>query len=296
MIARWALVATLVGVCFAPATDAKIVHRERSLYNTILVDKRGSLVCLQFTVRSNQRNQSCRDERKPREMVFHYTRMMMSSLLLQPNPGRILIVGLGGGTLPVALAELYPEATIDVVEIDPAVVKVAEDYFAFAPTANMRLVTQDARVFTKRAVLRHDTYDLIMLDAFNGDYIPEHLMTREYLEENRALMSDSSVLAANTFAISDLYHHESTTYQAVFGTFLNLKSAVSANRIIIASRGSLPDRDALDQRARQLDPHLRPFGIRVRDYPRHMDREPDWDTGARVLTDQWSPANLLQGR
>ena len=61
-------------------------------------------------------------------------------------------------------------------------------------------------------------HDLIMLDAFNGDYIPEHLMTREYLEETSKLMAENAVVVANTFSISQLYHHESTTYQAVFGS------------------------------------------------------------------------------
>ncbi len=275
---------------------ARIVHRERSLYSTILVDQRGSLLCLKFSIRRNQRNQSCIDTRRPKEMVFTYTRMMMAGLLLKPNPARILILGLGGGTLPMTLSELYPDAAIDVVEIDPAVVTVAHEYFGFEPTANMQVFTQDARVFTKRAGLRGDTYDLIMLDVFNGDYIPEHLMTREFLEETQTLMSDGAVLVANTFTISRLYHHESTTYQAVFGVFLNLKSAASANRIILATSGELPERTVLVQRAKDLAPRVRQFGIRPGQYPAAMNATPDWDTSARVLTDQYSPANLLQGR
>jgi spermidine synthase len=277
-------------------TDARVVHRERSLYNTILVDQRGSLLCLKFSIRRNQRNQSCVDTRKPNEMVFAYTRMMMASLLLQPEPARILIIGLGGGTLPTALARLFPEAVIHVVEIDPAVATVARDFFGFEPTANIEVFTQDARVFTKRAGLRGDTYDLIMLDAFNGDYIPEHLMTREYLEETQRLMSDDAVVVANTFSISQLYHHESTTYQAVFGTFFNLKSAASANRIILATSGELPAREVLQQRAHDLGPRLRRFGVKPDQHAKAMKTKPDWDTSARVLTDQYSPANLLQGR
>ncbi len=82
-----------------------------------------------------------------------------------------------------------------------------------------------------------------MLDAFNGDYIPEHLMTREYLAETRALLTSDGVLASNTFAISRLYHNESVTYADVFGPFFNLRSDDTANRVIIASRGALPDTD-----------------------------------------------------
>ena len=293
------LIFTMAAVAcgFAATTlDARIVHRERSLYSTILVDQRGSVTCLQFSIRRDQRNQSCVDTKRPKEMVFTYTRMMMAGLLVNPDPARMLVLGLGGGTLPMTLAELYPDAAIDVVEIDPAVVAVARKYFAFEPTDNMQVFTQDARVFAKRAGLRGDTYDLIMLDVFTGEYIPEHLMTREFLVETRRLMNANAVLVANTFTISQLYHHESTTYQAVFGTFLNLKLAASANRVILATIGSPPERTLLEQRAKALSPRLKKYGVQVADYPKAMKVTPDWDTSARVLTDQYSPANLLRNR
>ena len=276
------------------AADARIIHRERSLYSTILLDERGSTICLQFSVRQDQRNQSCKDRRNPDKLVFGYARMMMKSLLLQPDPERILIVGLGGGTLPMTLASLYPDSRIDVVEIDPAVVTVAETYFEFQETDQIRVFVQDARVFTKRAGMRGDLYDLIMLDAFNGDYIPEHLMTREYLEETRDILAADGVIAANTFAISRLYDHESATYQAVFGTFYNVTSRESANRIILTTGKPLPELDELADTAKALAPRLRRFDVRLQDYRKQFSSEVDWDPDARLLTDQYAPANLLR--
>lgn len=292
---RALLIAGLFTAQLLPAdAEARIVHRERSLYSTILVDERGSLLCLQFSVRQDQRNQSCLDSRNPRRLVFAYAKMMLAGLLLNPDPQRILVVGLGGGTLPIALSELYPESRIDVVEIDPAVKTVAETYFGFAETEKMRVLLQDGRVFTKRAITRGDKYDFIMLDAFNGDYIPEHLMTREYLEETRALMTDDGVVISNTFAISELYDHESVTYEAVFGTFFNVRDTTSANRIIIAVNGDLPDRATLSGRALQLAMPLRTYDMRIADYPPIFSTAIDWDQNARVLTDQYAPVNLLR--
>ena len=278
------------------ASAADIIHRERSLYSTILVDQRGSTICLQFSIRKDQRNQSCMDRNAPKRMIFDYARMMMSSLLLQPEPARILMIGLGGGTLPTALHELYPDAQIDVVEIDPAVKTVAETYFDFRESERMKVILSDARVFTKRAVAREDKYDLIMLDAFNGDYIPEHLMTREYLEETRELMNPGAVLVANTFAISKLYDHESVTYQAVFGTFFDLRTPTSANRVILAQLKPLPETADLMSTARTLNPALKPYGLQLTDYPERFSTRVDWDTDARVLTDQYAPANLLRNQ
>lgn len=289
----------MVLVClsiFCSATQAKVIHRERSLYSTILVDQRGSTLCLQFSVRSDQRNQSCVDQKNPKKLVFGYAKMMLSSLLLQPDPHDILIIGLGGGTLPTTLHELYPNARIDVVEIDPAVKTVAETYFNFTASEQVVVFLQDARVFTKRALIRDESYDLIMLDAFNGDYIPEHLMTREYVEESRQLLRAGGVLVANTFSISKLYDHESETYRAVFGEFYNVTTNDSANRIIIARNEPLPDGLEFAAIARQLAPALRPYDLRIVDFPRRFSKKRNWDESARVLTDQYSPANLLQNQ
>jgi spermidine synthase len=196
----------------------------------------------------------------------------------------------------MALAELYPTAQIDVVEIDPAVATVAKRFFGFAESANLKVFEQDARVFTKRALTRDQRYDLIMLDAFNGDYIPEHLMTREYLSETKSLLTDDGVIAANTFTISQLYDHESATYYDVFGEFFNLRTSQSSNRVILTSQQPLPSVMVLGQQARQLETRLEPFGVDIRDYPRLLSIEVDWDDEARILTDQYSPANLLQNQ
>ena len=65
----------------------------------------------------------------------------------------------------------------------------------------------------KRAAARGLSWDYIMLDAFTGDYIPEHLMTREFLEEVSAALTEDGVLVANTFASSALYDAETPPTQ-----------------------------------------------------------------------------------
>ncbi|HEX7035972.1 MAG TPA: fused MFS/spermidine synthase [Pseudomonadales bacterium] len=291
-----AVLALAAALASAAPAHARIIHEERSLYSTILVNEQGPVRCLQFSIRRDQRNQSCVNQRRPKEMVFAYARMVMTGLLLEPEPRRILILGLGGGTLPMALNELLPEADIDVVEIDPAVVRVAREYFGFAPTERVDVFAQDGRVFVKRAAAQGETYDLVILDAFNGEYIPEHLMTREFLEEVRSLLGGDGVLVANTFSISDLYDHESATYAAVFGEFFNLRADNTGNRVIITRPGRLPPTDVLAERAAALQDTVAPYGVDYDELLGLMSTEPDWDPDARILTDQYSPANLLRSR
>ena len=273
---------------------AKTIHQERSLYRNIVVNEERGRRCLVFTIKRDERNQTCKDMRNPKRVVFPYVRMTLSGLLVNPKPESVLVVGLGGGTIPVLLAELYPAADIKVVEIDPAVITVAKTYFDFFETDKLTVDAADARVYIKRAKLRKQKYDLVILDAFTGEYIPEHLMTAEFLQETKDLLTENGVLIANTFSSSKLYDHESTTYAEVFGRFLNLKMPETGNRVIVATKGNLPGDFALKNRAKQLSARLQTYGVKMEAFPRFMSREIDWDTSKRILTDQYSPANLLQ--
>lgn len=277
----------------APAAG-EVIHQERSLYRDLTVEQNGQRRCLIFNVHRGDRNQTCIDLDEPERLVFSYTRMSFAGLLLAPEPESILVAGLGGGSIPMTFSDLFPDAQIDVIEIDPAVVSVAKDFFLFEETANMRVYVNDARVFIKRAGLEGRKYDYIVLDAFTGDYIPEHLLTREFLEEVKQILNPDGVLVANTFSTSRLYDHESVTYQRVWNEFYNFRLPTSGNRIIITRIGALPPRGDLTGAARRLADQVEKYGIPLLEYPARMSTRVDWDMSRRMLTDQYSPGNLLR--
>src|SRR6185295_8635812 len=124
-------------------------------------------------------------------------------------------------------------------EIDPAVEHVASRYFNFETSDRTHVIESDDRIYVKRALRGTQRYDLIMLDAFDHEYIPEHLLTQEFLQEMKSLLAPNNILTANTFSSNGLYEHESVTYEKVFEKFFNLKRE---NRVI--SRGSAPCRIA----------------------------------------------------
>jgi len=285
---------TLLACVLSLHSFADVIHREKSLYRNIEVVETADRRCLIFAVRQSNHNQSCIDLNDPQRIVFPYVRMTLAGLLIQPNIERALIIGLGGGTVPMTLQALYPGARIDSVEIDPAVVRVASDYFGFTSDERNQVAVQDARVFVRRQISKGLRYDYILLDAFTGEYIPEHLMTQEFLKEVKNLLASDGVLVANTFSSSRLYDLESVTYAAVFGDLYTMRLPVSGNRIILATRsGQLPDASRLNERAQTLAPRLAPFGVGLLSFPEYITDRVDWDTSATVLTDQYSPANLL---
>lgn len=274
----------------ASAENMKLVHSQRSLYREVLVYEGRGIRCMCFTRDCRIGRQSCMDVAQPDRIVMNYPQMMLTALYANPEPSSVLIIGLGGGTIPRALQQVVPNVRIDVVEIDPAVVNVAKKYFGFAENGRVRAIEADGRVFVKRALREGRRYDLVMLDAFDHEYIPEHLLTREFLTEVKSLLTPDGVLAANTFSSSRLYDHESVTYAAVFPTFFNLKKD---NRVIIAGNGPLPAKDTLRANSRRFAHSFRRFGFDAAGMLQLFKTTPDWNRDARVLTDQYSPANLL---
>ena len=281
---------------FSQSIAAEVIHQERSLYRNILVEDQGDLRCLRFNVKTSKTNQSCLYKSNPQRLVFNYTKLLFSGLLLIDNPKSILIIGLGGGTMSNTLQQLYPQSSITNVEIDPAVIKVARQYFGFFENQHVSSVVQDGRIFIKRAAIKNQQYDWIILDAFNGDYIPEHLLTQEFLQETKNLLSPNGILSANTFSVSDLYAHESATYKAVFGDFYNVRNQKNSNRIILATNGKLPSLQLMAQRANTLQQRLTPYAVNLLEVSKYMtsiSQEQDWPENTKLLTDQFSPANLL---
>ena len=96
--------------------------------------------------------------------------MIFAGLLVNPEPTRGLMIGMGGGTISSVLTSVYPDLTMDLVEVDQAVVNVATEYFGFRKTDQIDVHVTDGRVFTRRALFRKEQYDLIILDAFTGEY------------------------------------------------------------------------------------------------------------------------------
>jgi spermidine synthase len=279
----------LSAACSARA-DQRLVHSERSLYREVLVYESGDVRCMCFTRHCRVGRQSCMDKRNPDRIVMNYPKMMLGALFVNPAPRSVLVIGLGGGTIPRALRQLLPETRIDVVEIDPAVVRVASRYFGFEPGDKTQVIESDGRVYVKRTLRGTQRYDLIMLDAFDHEYIPEHLLTQEFLQEVKSLLAPGGVLAANTFSSSGLYEHESVTYARVFEKFFNLKRE---NRVIVTRLGTLPGQEQLRATARQFADAFDRYGFEAAEIVPLFTQERDWDPRARVLTDQYSPANLL---
>lgn len=297
----FALLLTILAVgltsLYTPVSNAKILEEERSLYQNIYVIKEAGFICMRFRKKSHDDlSQSCIFDDGSKQLVFDYYKLVMGATFFLEQPKEILVIGLGGGVLVNAYQEIYPEANITSVEIDPVVAKMAKKYFDYDDSDKQyQTHIQDGRVFAKRALRKDKRYDFILLDAFNSDYIPEHMMTKEYLQEVKGLLKPGGIVIANTFSSSALFDHESETYKAVFGELYQIRfKDEKTNRVIVVSNEKLPPKKSLLKKANDNAPLLLEYGVDTLKVFDAISDEVNWDTDAKVLTDQYSPANLLQ--
>ena len=97
--------------------------------------------------------------------------------------------------MPRFLEVMFPEASVEVVEIDPEVTEVATEYLALP--VNTRIVTYGEDARTKLQELPNGKYEFIVGDAFNDVSVPYHLTTLEFNEMVFELLSEDGVYAIN---------------------------------------------------------------------------------------------------
>ncbi len=148
------------------------------------------------------------------EPVFPYIRFYRLIRHLNPETQRALMIGGGAFTYPRDYAAMFPEATMDIVEIDPALPKLAEQYFRFSPSPRLRTIAEDGRTFVNRD---HEPYDAIFIDAFSSYNIPFHLTTREAVERFSHLLAPEGAVLMNI--ISPLEGPETRLLSAIHATY-----------------------------------------------------------------------------
>lgn len=136
---------------------------------------------------------------EPRKLVYDYEKVYakFTDQIAKDRPFlRTLFIGGGGYTFPKYMEALYPQSSIEVIEIDPGVTQVAQDLLGLDPEAKIITYNEDARIFFNE--LEGDPeHDLIIGDAFNDFSVPYHLTTREFNERVKRCLKDDGFYMVN---------------------------------------------------------------------------------------------------
>jgi spermidine synthase len=281
-IRGWLLALALALPGAARAEEPRtLVEQRESVYNNIFVYRQGPYLSMTFGRNRALYTESIYNTADERELPVAYTRFMTAGLAYAKKLDRILEIGFGGGRTAWYLHRFLPQAQITSVELDPAVVELARKYFGVREEANFKVVSEDGRIFLFGASER---YDLVLIDAYRGPFVPFHLTTREFYELVKNHLAEGGAIAENIEPSTLLFDSVAKTVNAVF-PHLDLYYA-EGNIVTIAYPG---DRRAPDELERVASERQAALGLRYD--LRHMLKE-RMLYGPRVVADGPQPVVL----
>ena len=154
------------------------------------------------------------------ELVLDYSRFYHLIGHFNPNIKNSLIIGGAGYSFPKEYLRTYPEAALDVVEIDPQMTAIARRFFRLTDDPRLNIIHEDGRMFINRT--GSGTYDAILMDAFGSLFsVPTHLTTIEAVNHLNRILTDDGVIIFNlgsaiTGPASHFLNAELATYQKAF--------------------------------------------------------------------------------
>jgi spermidine synthase len=261
--------------------DGQIAHLE-SEYNDIFVMKRGDLLTLSFQLGGLNYTESIVNLKDASILPIRYTQVMTVALAYPREPKAILMIGLGGGSIPTYLGHYLPDATIETVEIDPGVISATKKYFGFRETSRVTVTENDGRVFLARSA---KSYDLILIDAYLAGYVPFHLLTSEFYTLIKGHLTSGGAAVFNVHEGTRLYTSTVSTLQSVFTT-VDLYPTRVGEVAIVVSDGSSVGRTALDTKAAALQ---KARGFRYPLSSLLQMKSEERPAAGKILTDDFAP-------
>jgi spermidine synthase len=218
---------------------------------------------MQFT---NEATQSAMLLSDPEALVAAYTRKMMAFLLFEPDPRRIVMIGLGGGSLAKFCHRHLPRSHITVVEINADVIALREEFCIPKDDDRFRVVHEDGARYLQSL---DAPIDVLLIDAFDADGIAPSLANSAFYACAARQLTEKGVLVMNFWGSRERYVDNLLQARDAFGDHLLLVPvAGDANVLLFAFKRAPPQAitEELEAVARRLQMRL------VLDFPRYLRR------------------------
>jgi spermidine synthase len=263
-----------------------LLEKRESIYNNIFIFGDADGVTMTFGHNKRYYTESHMKLSDPGALTVDYTRLMTVSLAYVPKIERILEIGLGGGRTVTYLNASLPETAILAVEIDKDVVDLAKKYFGFKESGRMRALVADGRSFLMRD---NDRWDIILIDAYRGPFVPFHLLTREFYALAKSRLAPGGVVVQNIEPSTMLFDSATATLNSVFPS-VDLYEA--GGNVVAVGYDGAPQRqaDLLARAAAVQARHNLRYDLRTMVAARRVLTRP---TG-KVLTDDFAPVETMR--
>ena len=296
----WVIVGLIVAICLAwgivYSTSRKndVVYQTDGVYQKIAVidkDYRGRPARLLML----DHNPSSGIYLDTGDIAFDYTQYYKLYKYFVPEVQKMLVLGGGAYDVPGKMLEEQITATIDVVEIEPSLLKIAQQYFHLPTDARLVNHATDARVFLAQT---DGKYDFIFSDIYHSLYgVPAHCTTKEYFSLVKNRLQPNGVVVVNAIGTltqqkESFLMSEIKTFRAIFPNsyFMGVNSPGSArlqNVIMIGVNGNTVLMADLIKKKKLTEPTI----VNSIDKLIDLDRF-DWNQ-YQVLTDDYSPVDYF---
>jgi len=225
-------------------------YRARDKFGEIRVAERGLIRFLYF---GHDTQQSATLKGHTHALIMKYAQAMSLVLLFNPAPARVLIIGLGGGSLVNFLLATFPSTQVDVIELRPTVVEIAHTYFD-VPRNHPRLTITIGDVHETLPAFTTERWNLILSDAFDADGPAEGMGSRVHARSVRRLLEPTGIACFNLW--NRAHDNFEAAFQTITETFRGRTSQYilgtensNALALAFASAPMALDHPILDQRA-----------------------------------------------
>lgn len=215
--------------------------------------------------------QSCLDVHKPERLVLAYTQWMMASILLPARLEKVLVLGIGGGSLIRFLLHHHPTCTVDAVDISGIVISLLSDYFLLNKSKRCRIIQDDASCFAAQSP--RGIYDLILVDLFEPDRMAPVLFAEEFYGDVRRLLRMDGVMAANFWSGDKKAYRiaKKAAATAFSQQLLAMSVKKRSNTIMLAFPGPIP-KSRLRKARKEAALHREKYGLDFASYFKKLRR------------------------
>ena len=212
-------------------------------------------ISLHFSLQTIQSRMS---KARPGILLLEYTRFMMGFLLFVPQPEKIVMIGLGGGSLAKYCREKLPDTKFIAVEISPEVIALKDTFDIPDEDEHFAIINDDGADYVRQMKSTHGQADVLLVDGFDERGQPKQLCSEEFYAHCYEALRPSGILVVN-LCVGDLSHKK--TLNRIRTAFHSKALAISAeggtNSIVFASRSVRfpPDIMQMNERVSRLEPY-----------------------------------------
>ncbi|PIP27787.1 MAG: hypothetical protein COX30_00015 [Candidatus Moranbacteria bacterium CG23_combo_of_CG06-09_8_20_14_all_39_10] len=201
------------------------------------------------------------------------------------------MLGGAGYSYPKNFLLKYPEAKMDIVEIDPMVTELAKKYFKLTDDSRLTIYHEDGRVYLNKT---QERYDVIFGDAFSSRYsLPYQLTTREAVQKKYDILNNGGVVILNI--ISAIEGEKGKFLRAEYATYKNIFPEVYLFPVTDKKDASRVQNLILVAIKSKKDPSVISVDQELNEFLQHLWRK-KISTDVPILTDDYVPVDYYMSK